>query len=345
MAFMRLTGFVSVMLLAASAACSSDDNDEGNQTGGPSGAGGGAAGSAASGGVVVEGGLGGNAGDAGSAGYAGTVVDSGGNDAASDGSLGDGSDFDAGVHTPDAFVEMAYAGKYAGIESLTGAALAAELCQRVVQGYQSMSYTAARQVVFLKTDNHAGKVLGVYDGFWHDPTHTTINIEHTWPQSKGADTLPARSDLHHLFPVQANFNSARSNLPFGEVVQRDWPATLEGDAGCLDAMPGNLDGCYSIKGKDAFGVQVFEPRDGHKGDAARAVFYFSIRYGIGCAVKSLSIFDPQHPTKTEEVLKKWNLHDPPSDHERQRNDVIEIEEGVRNPFIDHPELVDEISFQ
>jgi endonuclease I len=90
---------------------------------------------------------------------------------------------------------------------------------------------------------------------------------------------------------------------------------------------------------------VFEPRDGQKGDAARAVFYFSIRYGDGCQVKPLAVFDPAHPAASEAVLEEWNLHDPPSDHERQRNDVIEVEQGVRNPFIDHPELVDRVSFQ
>lgn len=284
----------------------------------------------------------GSGGTAGAAGIAGTpTAGADGGDASNDAGTAD-----VEAHVPDAFAQnMPFTGKYAGVEGLSGEALVLSLCELVTQGYKSTSYTAARQVVFQQTDNHGGQVLGVYDGFWHEPTHSEVNIEHTWPQSKRASALPAKSDLHHLFPVQANFNSARSNLAFGEVVLRAWPSTLQGDPNCTDAMPGNADGCYSIKGKDAFGIEVFEPRDGQKGDAARAVFYFSIRYGTGCKVKPLSIFDPDHPVTSESVLKKWNLHDPPSDHERQRNDVIETVEGVRNPFIDHPELVELISFQ
>jgi endonuclease I len=43
-------------------------------------------------------------------------------------------------------------------------------------------------------------------------------------------------------------------------------------------------------------------------------------------------------------LKEWNRKDPPDDHERERNARIEAHEGVRNPFIDHPEFVDRIDF-
>jgi deoxyribonuclease I len=353
--------------LAGSIACGSQMDDGGVTAIGGASANAGMAGSPASAGAPATGGVssGGTAGaDAADAGDSGPVDDggdasldagggaagasaggAGGGNAAGGAPGAGGGKSDAGAHEPDAYGQMPYTGAYAGIETLSGSPLAEKLCELVKQGYRSMSYTAARQVVFWRTDNHGGQVQGIYDGFWHDPVHTTINIEHTWPQSKGADTLPARSDLHHLFPVQADFNSARGNLTFGEVVRRTWPAALRGDPDCADAMPGNSAGCYSIKGRDAYGVEVFEPRDGHKGDSARAVLYFSIRYGVDCKPKPLGVFDPQHPRVTEAVLKKWNLHDPPSDHERQRNDVIESEQGARNPFVDHPELVDRISFQ
>jgi deoxyribonuclease I len=352
---MMLMGAMGLALGALLACGSGEEGDAPHGHAGGAGASAGAAGSDAGGGGSDAGGGGSDAGGGGSAGTttadagdSGPIADAGDASAGASGTAGSGGESgaagaDAG-HEPDGWGPMTYAGMYAGIESLSGDALRDKLCQLVKQNHQSMSYTAARQVVLWKTDNHSGQVQGIYDGFWHDPNHTAINIEHTWPQSKGADTLPARSDLHHLFPVQANFNSARSNLTFGEVVQRTWPSTLTGDASCMDAMPGNVDGCYSIKGMDAYNVVVFEPRDGHKGDSARAVFYFSIRYGLNCQPKSLQVFDPQHAAVTEAVLKKWNRHDPPSDHERQRNDVIEAEQGTRNPFVDHPELVDAISF-
>ena len=41
-------------------------------------------------------------------------------------------------------------------------------------------------------------------------------------------------------------------------------------------------------------------------------------------------------------LIQWQKDDPPSDHEKSRNDKIEELQGTRNPFIDHPELADTI---
>ena len=128
------------------------------------------------------------------------------------------------------------------------------------------------------------------------------------------------------------------------VLTRDWPTTLVGDPSCATAMP--LDsGCYSFKGKDASGVEVFEPRDAQKGVTARAIFYFSVRYGQACAVRALSSLDPAHPVVTEAVLKAWSAADLPGLEERTRNDRVEQVEKVRNPFIDHPELVLRIAFQ
>ncbi len=36
--------------------------------------------------------------------------------------------------------------------------------------------------------------------------------------------------------------------------------------------------------------------------------------------------------------------DPPSEHERRRNRVIEELQGTRNRFVDHPRRVDDIQF-
>ncbi len=236
----------------------------------------------------------------------------------------------------------AYGAPYAGLDDRCGAELARRLCEIVTAGYRSISYTQARQVIFRTVDGEGGMVQGVYDGLWHQPDHAEINIEHTWPQSLGA-TGVAKSDLHHLFATRADFNSARSNLPLGEVARHDWPATLVGDPTC--ARPEHYEGCFSMKGKDAEDVEVFEPRDAHKGNAARAILYFSIRYGSSCTPRPMRDFDGRHPEVTERVLKRWNALDPPDQHERDRNDRVQQVEQVRNPFIDHPELINRIPFQ
>lgn len=50
---------------------------------------------------------------------------------------------------------------------------------------------------------------------------------------------------------------------------------------------------------------------------------------------------PVHAKLTTLVL--WHLEDPVDDWERNRNDIIYYDyQNNRNPFIDHPEFVDEI---
>lgn len=148
------------------------------------------------------------------------------------------------------------------------------------------------------------------------PNPTVINVEHTWPQSKFSSRFPEemqKSDLHALFPALPNANTSRSNHEFGEVV-----TVLS--APCPLASRG-----YTASG----GRDVhFEPPEVHKGNAARAIFYFSIRY-------KLSVSADQ-----EASLRAWHREDPPDDFERRRHEQIFAKQKVRNPFIDHPELVD-----
>jgi len=58
------------------------------------------------------------------------------------------------------------------------------------------------------------------------------------------------------------------------------------------------------------------------------IFYLNIRYD-----------EIINDIGTIELFQKWNIEDPVSDFERQRNSVIEQAQGNRNPFIDNPYLV------
>src|SRR5688572_22319783 len=95
-----------------------------------------------------------------------------------------------------------------------------------------------------------------------------FNTEHSWPQSKGAQADPAMSDIHHLFPSDASANSERSNLPFGVVTGTPVWTSPDPDG----------DGDVSKRGPNANGTMVFEPRNAKKGDVARAILYFYVRY-------------------------------------------------------------------
>lgn len=152
------------------------------------------------------------------------------------------------------------------------------------------------------------------------PDQNQLNCEHTWPQSKFSTQFPTelqKSDLHHLYPTDSKANSTRGNFEFADVVSNE-----------------NLTNCKASRSGASVtsgGHTYFEPPASHKGNVARAIFYFSVRY-------KMPIGDAQ-----EEFLRRWNQLDPVDDSEMARNNAIEKLQGNRNPFIDHPELVDQIS--
>jgi endonuclease I len=199
---------------------------------------------------------------------------------------------------------------YSSCQGLKDQALIAQLHE--VSNYQAgLDYSSARRAMFTNLDNRGGEVTCVYTGrkgrYNNIPNDRDMNCEHTWPQSKGAVGI-AKSDLHHLFPTDSKANSTRGSLPFGEVGHCEWE---EGGSKC--------DG------------DVFEVRPEHRGNVARAKFYFAVRYG-----KKIE-------RSEEEALRKWHQEDPVDAFEKTRNDKIENLQHNRNPFVDHPEFIDRIS--
>lgn len=148
----------------------------------------------------------------------------------------------------------------------------------------------------------------------------SINCEHTWPQSKfnkAFNNELQKSDMHHLYPTDSAANSTRGNFDFAEVVTNV-----------------NLKNCAASKSGASVvsgGSTFFEPPSEHKGNVARALFYFSVRYKMAIS------------REQQTFLRKWNDQDPVDDAEMLRNDEIEKLQGNRNPFIDFPNLAQDIS--
>ena len=87
---------------------------------------------------------------------------------------------------------------------------------------------------------------------------------YSWMPSFGSEDTPEYSDYHNLYPVkQTNVRARRCNYPLGEVVTPMNP-------------PQVYLGCEL--GYDANNNLVFEPRDAHKGRAARALMYMAVCY-------------------------------------------------------------------
>ncbi len=178
-------------------------------------------------------------------------------------------------------------------------------------------------------------VTCVYSGenkVYSDPFDWTTNNfsrEHTYcnswmPNFPNNDPLPEYNDFHHLFPTNQNdANAIRSNYPLGEVVGTPLYTYL---------------GCKF--GYDVNGYKVFEPRDSHKGDAARAMMYEAICYtGVTGNLWALPNNIKVGTTflgygQDQNVLKKWHYQDLPDAYEMTRNDLIDSLQQNRNPFID-----------
>jgi len=213
--------------------------------------------------------------------------------------------------------------RYDGLEKLRDEKLRNALLE-LVKNHQSLGYSRARAAIFKTGLTVSRKIECVYTGRETTPDGSLgpggMNTEHSWPQSRGADREPARSDLHHLFPVDAKMNSSRGNFLFGDVT-----CLHGGQDRC------NVESGGSALGRTDDGSLAFEVRREKRGDIARAQFYFAVRYRLAI------------PPKTEETLKAWNHDDPVDAEETLRNDKIEEKQNNRNPFVDHPEFADAIA--
>jgi hypothetical protein len=187
--------------------------------------------------------------------------------------------------------------------------------QRDYAQHTYFEYRPAREHLFSHIDSHDGWVEGVYTGLLVEtmviPDHTIMNTEHTWPKSRLSGA--AETDLHHLFPTSSYANSKRSSFRFGNVISPSW-------------QQGG-----SKLGQDIEGNVVFEVRASNRGNAARAMFYIAVMYAY------------EIPANEEATLRAWSEEDPVDAVEQARNNEVEIAQGNRNPFVDSPELVGQIT--
>ncbi|MEA2042776.1 MAG: endonuclease [Bacteroidota bacterium] len=159
------------------------------------------------------------------------------------------------------------------------------------------------------------------------------NREHSFPKSWFDDATPMYTDLFHLYPTDGYVNGQRSNLPFGENDGEDYLSNN-----------GSKKGTCTYPG---YTGTVFEPIDEFKGDFARSYFYMATRYEnvisgwIGSDMLDGSS-DQCFTTWAVNMLVEWHTNDPVSTKELNRNDAVYDIQGNANPYIDHPEWVDEI---
>ena len=154
------------------------------------------------------------------------------------------------------------------------------------------------------------------------------NREHVWPKSHGFpdEDDNAYTDVHNLKPCDRSVNTSRGTKDF------DFGGNQHSEASqCLTDS------------------DSWEPYDDVKGDIARILFYMVVRYDPGFDHNNnsfdLELVDYTTPNNNDPILGKlssliqWHFDDPVDDYEINRNEIIFGFQENRNPFIDHPNLV------
>ncbi len=201
-------------------------------------------------------------------------------------------------------------------DGLTGEELRAELSQNPDP---TCDYSQSKRAIYQSFDLESGNVVTcVYTGdqvaiVGGGPEDDAMNIEHTWPRSEGAESEPALCDVHHLYPTMVDANSERGSNPLGEVT-----GTVYWSRG------------GSSLGRDSGGTTVFEPRDAHKGNAARSMLYVWTQYGYA-------------PSAAEkDMYAAWNALDPVATRDVERDAATSRYQFNHNPFVVCPAFAERL---
>ena len=163
------------------------------------------------------------------------------------------------------------------------------------------------------------------------------NREHLFPQGffNNSDALPMISDIHTVVPTDGFVNNGRSNYPFG-IVSNTNTSYANGSK-------------WGTGNNYGYTNRVFEPIDEFKGDIARAMLYFAVRYednwnDSGWEAPDASPYNPLNGTSDQfyetwfiNTMLDWHAADPVSQRELDRNDEAYNFQGNANPFVNHPE--------
>lgn len=223
--------------------------------------------------------------------------------------------------------------------SLSGQALKDWLVQNWYTGKRtSLGYNTARDKMYGYIDNNNALVRCVYGGYQSSLSQCStsnpanINCEHTIPQSFFSSNTPYVDDIHHLFPTIDAWNNVRSNYKFAEITDAQTTKWMRGLSETSTTIPtANIDEYSEFRSNGT--SSVFEPREDHKGNLARAIFYFFTMHPTAVSSGITSVVD--NPS----LLYQWHLQDPVDATELQRNTRVAQAQGNYNPYIAYPELV------
>jgi len=250
-------------------------------------------------------------------------------------------------------------GYYASIDSSSPAALRRTLHARI-ENHRRVSWSGTWAALD-RADadpNNAGRILDVYRNASYPAAgrgNANYDREHAWPKSLGFASSTGsnypETDCHGLFLSTISYNGARGNKMFRTLSAsaQEW-TTVGGGSGSYPGKSNWTQGSGVTGG--------WETWVDRRGDVARALLYFDVRYDGsqhrgGAMEPDLILTDdvarivgsqstsnlPVAYMGLLSVLLEWHRQDPPDARECQRNSVVYQYQGNRNPFIDHPEWV------
>lgn len=263
---------------------------------------------------------------------------------------------------------------YARAKGKTGEQLFMALHDITGENYKAFGYGEAKSFMYAAADNvkFNGKT-GVFDAYSQvfvegkggngneykekadenkdGVGNDFINCEHTWPQSFFSKSLPMVSDLHHLQSTLSIPNNRRGHHPFGMVNPKDVAYTTIGGSklGLIDKTNKartlqekkrilNLPYEQSSQIIDQEFDAVFEPGEKQKGNTARAMLYFYVRY-YDKNIRQGEFEDSKFWDSKVPTFLKWATQaDLPDEQDKKRDDLIFQKQGNRNPFNDVPEF-------
>lgn len=204
-----------------------------------------------------------------------------------------------------------------------------------------LSYNNARAELFGNIYSEDDYVTCVYTGaeIWIDPAYVgnpatfayendpRWNTEHIYPQSFGAGSGNARSDMHHLQPILASVNISRSNYPFAFLEAAEVNRWWKGDESSFDIPPGDHN--LWSKTKSSPHPQEFEVFDQSKGNVARSMFYFYTMYR-----DEADEADPEYFINQINVLRSYHNTDEVDSTEVARtHHIAQYQNDRPNPFV------------
>ena len=270
---------------------------------------------------------------------------------------------------PISFFSQIPAGYYDGTQNLSGYSLKTKLHDIISKKNINWHY-GDLQAFYNQTDldryydhdaSNTSILLDIYSEIPTGPDvyeYTTANMigsanaegqgwnrEHIMPQSSFNSNYPMYSDLFFVIPTDARINQLRSNYPYGMAGTTNFYTFTNGSKINRNGTPNS-----------GYTGRVYEPINEFKGDIARSLLYFAVRYegklnsfnfyNGTSAANDTSPLDGTEEKAFENwyiaMLLQWHNQDPVSQREIDRNNAVYSLQKNRSPFIALPAWVNTI---